>query len=139
MSKKYNKIMVALVGDGTEIEVVENAYHLSNNLKCSLVAIHVNDPHAGDMSMMMDSPRAINHETLQKQLSDYLGNDIADKIDIIITENESIPKSIEQHTLDCDLLIVGHRKMSQFKASLMDSIDEGIANLIACPVLVVQK
>tara|TARA_B100001250_G_scaffold328009_1_gene292389 strand:+ start:469 stop:888 length:420 start_codon:yes stop_codon:yes gene_type:complete len=139
MSKKYNKIMVALVGDGTEIEVVENAYHLSNNLKCSLVAIHVNDPHAGDMSMMMDSPRAINHETLQKQLSDYLGNDIADKIDIIITENESIPKSIEQHTLDCDLLIVGHRKMSQFKASLMDSIDEGIANLISCPVLVVQK
>ena len=131
--------MVALVGDGTEIEVVENAYHLSNNLKCSLVAIHVNDPHAGDMSMMMDSPRAINHETLQKQLSDYLGNDIADKIDIIITENESIPKSIEQHTLDCDLLIVGHRKMSQFKASLMDSIDEGIANLISCPVLVVQK
>jgi nucleotide-binding universal stress UspA family protein len=29
--------------------------------------------------------------------------------------------------------------MSQFKSSLMDSVDEGIANLISCPVLVVQK
>ena len=48
-------------------------------------------------------------------------------------------KSIEKNTQDCDLLIVGHRKMSQFKSSLMDSVDEGIANLISCPVLVVQK
>ena len=139
MSKNYNKIMVALVGDGEEIEVVEHAYQLSNNLNCSLTAIHVNDPHAGEMSMMMDSPIAVNREALQKQLSDYLGDDIASNIDIIMDKNESIAKSIEQHTLDCDLLIVGHRKMSKFKATFMDSIDEGIANLISCPVLVVQK
>ena len=76
----------------------------------------------------------------QKQLSDYLGDDhSSDGIDIIIDESDSIAKSIEKHTLDCDLLIVGHRKMSKFKSSLMDSIDEGITNLVSCPVLVVQK
>lgn len=139
MSKNYNKIMVALVGDGTETEVVQHAYQLSTNLNCSLVAIHVNDTDAGEMSMMMDSPKAINSETLKRQLSKYLDDDIVNRIDIIVDENESIAKSIEKNTQDCDLLIVGHRKMSQFKSSLMDSVDEGIANLISCPVLVVQK
>jgi len=139
MSKNYNKIMVALVGDGTETEVVQHAYQLSTNLNCSLVAIHVNDTHAGEMSMMMDSPKAVNSETLKGQLSNYLDDDIANRIDIIVDEDESIAKSIEKHTQDCDLLIVGHRKMSKFKSSLMDSVDEGIANLISCPVLVVQK
>jgi len=140
MSKKYKKIMVALVGDGTEKEVMEHALQLSKNLNSHLVAIHVNDVNAGGMSMMMDSPKAINRETIQKQLSDYLGDDnSSDGIDIIIEEGDSIAKSIEKHTLDCDLLIVGHRKMSKFKSSLMDSIDEGITNLVSCPVLVVQK
>ena len=30
-------------------------------------------------------------------------------------------------------------KMNTFKSRIMDSIDEGISNLVACPVLVVQK
>jgi len=140
MSKKYKKIMVALVGDGTEKEVVEHALQLSKDLECPLVAIHVNDVNAGGMSMMMDSPKAIDREAIQKQLSDYLGDDgSSERIDIIIDESGSISRSIEKHTIDCDLLIVGHRKMSKFKSSFMDSIDEGITNLVSCPVLVVQK
>jgi nucleotide-binding universal stress UspA family protein len=104
------------------------------------VAIHVNDVNAGGMSMMMDSPKAIDREAIQKQLSDYLGDDgLSERIDIIIDESGSISRSIEKHTIDCDLLIVGHRKMSKFKSSFMDSIDEGITNLVSCPVLVVQK
>ena len=54
--KSYNKIIVGLIGDGGEKEVVEHAYQLSINLDCKLSVIHVNDMHAGDMSMMMDSP-----------------------------------------------------------------------------------
>ena len=34
MSKTYKKIMVALVGDGTEVEVVQHAHQLSKNLNC---------------------------------------------------------------------------------------------------------
>ena len=140
MSGKYNKIMVALVGDGTELPVVKHAHQLSKDLHCTLVAIHVNDLNAGGMSMMMDTPKAINRDTIQKQLSDYLDDDgFVETIDIIIDENESISKAIEKHVLNCDLLIVGHRKMSQFKSNLMDSTDEGITNLVSCPVLVVQK
>jgi nucleotide-binding universal stress UspA family protein len=37
------------------------------------------------------------------------------------------------------LLVLGHRKMNKFKASFMDSVDEGIANLVSCPVVVIQK
>jgi nucleotide-binding universal stress UspA family protein len=51
----------------------------------------------------------------------------------------SISKTIQKHSQDCDSFIVGHRKMSQFKENFMDSVDEGITNLISCPVLVVQK
>lgn len=140
MSKTYKKIMVALVGDGTEVEVVQHAHQLSKNLNCILTAIHVNDINADSMSMMMDSPKSINRGTIQEQLLGYLDdNDSANGIEIIIDKNESIARSIEKHILDYDLLIVGHRKMSQFKSSLMDSIDEGITNLVSCPVLVVQK
>jgi nucleotide-binding universal stress UspA family protein len=58
---------------------------------------------------------------------------------VLVHQDESISRAIQKHSQDCDLLIVGHRKMSQFKANLMDSVDEGITNLISCPVLVVQK
>ena len=139
MSKNYNKIMVALVGDGTETEVVQHAYQLSTNLNCSLVAIHVNDTHAGEISMMMDSPKKVTDEMIRGQIKDYGYESILGELEIIITENESVSKAIEQHCKDFDLLIVGHRKMSEFKSRFMDSIDEGIANLVPCPVLVVLK
>ena len=137
--KIYNKIIVALIGDGGEKEVVEHAYQLSNNLDCKLSVIHVNDMHAGDMSMMMDSPKEVTANNIKTQLKKCLGENNAKTIDVLVHQDESISRAIQKHSQDCDLLIVGHRKMSQFKANLMDSVDEGITNLISCPVLVVQK
>ena len=95
--------------------------------------------HAGDMSMMMDSPKEVTTDDIKTQLNKYLGEDNAKIIDMLVHQGESISKTIQKHSQDCDLFIVGHRKMSQFKANLMDSVDEGITNLISCPVLVVQK
>ncbi len=137
--KSYNKIIVGLIGDGGEKEVVEHAYQLSINLDCKLSVIHVNDMHAGDMSMMMDSPKEVTTDDIKTQLNKYLGEDNAKTIDVLVHQGESISKTIQKHSQDCDLFIVGHRKMSQFKANFMDSVDEGITNLISCPVLVVQK
>ena len=137
--KSYNKIIVGLIGDGGEKEVVEHAYQLSINLDCKLSVIHVNDMHAGDMSMMMDSPKKVTTDDIKTQLNKYLGEDNAKTIDVLVHQGESISKTIQKRSQDCDLFIVGHRKMSQFKANLMDSVDEGITNLISCPVLVVQK
>ncbi|HIA24176.1 MAG TPA: universal stress protein [Candidatus Marinimicrobia bacterium] len=135
----YKKIMVALMGDGSEQLVIEHAVNLSNDLKANLVVIHVNDPHAGKMSMMMDSPKKVTADMIQDQIKEYGYESILGKIEFIIAEGERIPKTIEQHCKDFDLLIVGHRKMSEFKASIMDSVDEGITNLVHCPVIVVQK
>ena len=137
--KSYNKIIVCLIGDCGEKEVVEHAYQLSINLDCKLSVIHVNDMHAGDMSMMMDSPKEVTTDDIKTQLNKYLGEDNAKTIDVLVHQGESISKTIQKHSQDCDLFIVGHRIMSQFKENFMDSVDEGITNLISCPVLVVQK
>ena len=135
----YNKIMVALIGDGSEQPVIEQAVNIANDLKANLVVIHVNEPHAGEMSMMMDSPKKVTAEMIQDQIKEYGYESILGKLEFIIAEGESIAKMIEHHCKDFDLLIVGHRRMSEFKANFMDSVDEGITNLVACPVLVVQK
>ena len=135
----YNKIMVALIGDGSEQPVIEQAGNIANDLKANLVVIHVNEPHAGEMSMMMDSPKKVTADKIQDQIKEYGYESILGKLEFIIAEGESIAKTIEHHCKDFDLLIVGHRKMSEFKANFMDSVDEGITNIVACPVLVVQK
>ena len=135
----YNKIMVALIGDGSEQPVIEQAVNIANDLKANLVVIHVNEPHAGEMSMMMDSPKKVTAEMIQDQIKEYGYESILGKLEFIIAEGESIAKTIEHHCNDFDLLIVGHRKMSEFKANFMDSVDEGITNIVPCPVLVVQK
>ena len=135
----YNKIMVALIGDGSEQPVIEQAVNIANDLNANLVVIHVNDLHAGEMSMMMDSPKKVTADKIQDQIKEYGYESILGKLEFIIAEGESIAKTIEHHCKDFDLLIVGHRKMSEFKANFMDSVDEGITNLVACPVLVVQK
>ena len=135
----YNKIMVALIGDGSEQPVIEQAVNIANDLKANLVVIHVNEPHAGEMSMMMDSPKKVTADKIQDQIKEYGYESILGKLEFIIAEGESIAKTIEHHCKDFDLLIVGHRKMSEFKANFMDSVDEGITNIVSCPVLVVQK
>ena len=135
----YNKIMVALIGDGSEQPVIEQAVNIANDLKANLVVMHVNDLHAGEMSMMMDSPKKVTAEMIQDQIKEYGYESILGKLEFIIAEGESIAKMIEHHCKDFDLLIVGHRKMSEFKANFMDSVDEGITNIVPCPVLVVQK
>ena len=136
---KYQNIMVALVGDGNEQPVVEQAVLLAEHFQSKLSAIHVNDLHAGGMSMMMDSPKKITADMIRNQMKDFGFERILEELDIIITKGENIAKSIEPHCQGIDMLILGHRKMSDFKASITDSVDEGITNLVACPVLVVQK
>jgi nucleotide-binding universal stress UspA family protein len=133
------KIIVALVMDGEEKRVVEHAISLAENYNAELTAIYVSDFHAGKMSMMMDSPKKFEEEDIRQSFRDYGYESIADKIQIEIIVAEKVPVAIASVVGDSDLLVLGHRKMNTFKASFMDSVDEGIINLIDCPVLVVQK
>ena len=137
--KKIQNIMVALTGDKNEQAVVSEAVRFTEQLNGTLTAIRVNDIHAGEMSMMMDSPKEIKAETIRSHIIEYGFKDYAEKLDIRIVEGEDIGETIAENCSDCDLLIVGHRKMSDFKAGVSDSTDEGITNEVPCPVLVVEK
>ena len=81
----------------------------------------------------------VTEEIIRNRFIEYGFEQIVNDLEIIITNGENIPKRIQEHSNDIDMLVVGHKKMGGFIASIMDSIDEGISNLIPCPVLVVQK
>ena len=57
--------MIALEADGSEKYVVEHAVLLAEQLQAKLAIIHVNDLHAGSMSMMMDSPKKITADMIR--------------------------------------------------------------------------
>ena len=84
--KKIQNIMVALTGDKNEQAVVSEAVRFTEQLNGTLTAIRVNDIHAGEMSMMMDSPKEIKAERIRSQIIEYGFKDYADKLDIRIVK-----------------------------------------------------
>ena len=132
--------MIALSGRGDEEDVIGEAVKIAQASDAQLTAVHVNDPHAGEMSMMMESPgpRLEEKDIRDRFRKNGFGKQ-ADTIDVIIINSENISQALAEETTEADLLVLGHRKMSTFKSNLMDSIDEGIVNHAHCPVLVVPK
>mgnify|MGYP006419969229 FL=1 len=125
--------------DGDEKRVIEHAIAVSEKFNAKLTAIHVNDEYAGEMSMMMDSPDKYEENDIRDAFRTYGFEVIAETMNVKIIKAENIPKAIVEESSEADLLVLGHKRMSTFKASFMDSTDEGVVNLIECPVLVVQK
>jgi nucleotide-binding universal stress UspA family protein len=135
----FNNIAVALSGSDTEIPVIDEAVRITINLKAKLCVLHVNDPHAGEMSMMMDSSKKFVKDDFTKMFHDAGHEEIAKRIEVKIIENASVSKGIAELTSESDLLILGHNKMNKLKAILIDSIDEVIVNVSNCPVLIIPK
>mgnify|MGYP003960386991 FL=1 len=134
-----NNIYVGIVMDGDEKRVIEHAIAVSEKFNAKLTAIHVNDEYAGEMSMMMDSPEKYEENDIRDAFRTYGFEVIAERMNVKIIKAENIPKAIVEESSEADLLVLGHKRMSSFKASFMDSTDEGVVNLIECPVIVVQK
>ena len=137
MNSNQFKIMVALVARGDEDPVIKQAAFYVEKLQARLTAIHVNQP-------ALSQPKgAVEQRVTEKMIRDRFitsgFENILNNTDIIIEYGENVSKIISTHSGDMDLIILGHRKMNTFKSRIMDSIDEGISNLVACPVLVVQK
>ena len=137
MNSNQFKIMVALVARGDEGPVIKQAAFYVEKLQARLTAIHVNQP-------ALSQPKgAVEQRVTEKMIRDRFitsgFENILNNTDIIIEYGENVSKIISTHSGDMDLIILGHRKMNTFKSRIMDSIDEGISNLVACPVLVVQK
>ena len=135
----FNNIAVALAGKDNEIPVIDEAVRITINLKAKLCILHVNDSHAGEMSMMMDSSKKFVEDDFIKMFYDAGHEEIAKRIEVKIIENTSVSKGIAELASECDLLILGHDKMSKVKEILTDSIDELIVNQSSCPVLIIPK
>jgi len=135
----FNSIAVALSGKANELPVIDEAVRITINLKAKLSVIHVNDIHAGEISMMMDSSKKFTKEDFIKIFIDAGHEEIAKRIEIKIGKNASISKGIAELAPDCDLLILGHNKMNKVTEILKDSIDEVIVNVSKCPVLIIPK
>lgn len=136
----YTKIAVALACKPDEQPVIDEAIRLAQALGASLSVVHVNDPLEGKISMMMDTmgPKETK-EDLRKQLREAGYADVANTVDVRILTGEDFAEAIVEATRDIDLLVVGHRKMGWLRSRMTDSIDENIANLVECPVLIVDK
>ncbi len=132
-------IMVALVVRDDEETVIKQAVQMAQDYRAKLIALHVNEPHAGEMSMMMDSAPKVEEEDIRKCFKSCGFNEEALSVEVRILTGENISKMIASETKDADLLILGHRRMNTFKMNFLDSVDEGIVNNTNCPVLVVPK
>jgi nucleotide-binding universal stress UspA family protein len=135
----YKNIAVALAGKDNEIPVIDEAVRLAINLKAKLCVIHVNDLHAGKISMMMDSSKKYIKDDFINMFYNAGHEEIAKLIEVKIIENASVNKGIAELATGCDLLIMGHDKMSKVKEVLTDSIDEVVVNVSNCPVLIIPK
>ena len=133
------KILVALSGDGKEKNVIEKAVQFADQLKAELSFVRVNDIHAGEISMMMDSPKKITKENIIEQINDYNLADSINLDNIFILKAKKVDEAISEMASNYDLLVLGHRKVSNLKSSMSDSDDEVIANKTVCPVLIIDK
>ena len=131
------RIMVALVARGDERSVIKQAVLYTEKFNAQLIAIHVNQPALSQPKGAIDSK--VTEMDIQGRFIEYGYEHIVEDVEIIIEYGESISKIINKYADDIDLVILGHRKQTTFKSRIMDSIDEGISNLVSCPVLVVQK
>ncbi len=135
----YKNILVGLCGRGDENVVLKEAIKIAESSGSHITFIHVNEPHAGEMSMMMDAPPPKYTEADVYDWVSAIDESIANSSTITVISNSSIPKAINEASIGKDLIVLGHRKQSFFKENFFDSVDEGIVNKSACPVLVVPK
>mgnify|MGYP000023471648 FL=1 len=140
MSKNDKYIMLALVVEKDEERLIREAADIVEKTDADLTVIHINDPHSGEMSMMMDSPGPeILEENIRDLFRSFGFNELAEAIKVLIIESENPATAISEAAKNAYLLIIGHRKMSTFKAHFFDSVDEGIVNNVDCPILVIPK
>jgi len=135
----YKKILIALECTGDENNVIDEALRLAGTLHAELSAFHVNDPAAGKAHMMMDTLPLVSEEDIREQFRKAGYEKEANEIKITITESESYAQEIAKATEDIDLLVIGHHSKNAFLAALIDSVDERVADLVSCPVLLVPK
>jgi|TARA_B100000315_G_scaffold61725_1_gene56038 nucleotide-binding universal stress UspA family protein len=135
---KYQSIVLALSCSESSSPVIEVAFDCVKQYNADLKVLHVNDPAAGKMSMMMDGA---GHKYTEPEIMDMLmarNSDLnTDAVHIQILTSEDIPEAVSMAVVEGDLLVVGHRRMTIIKEKLSDSLDQQIINKVNCHSLVI--
>lgn len=135
----YDHIVVALAGERDEFTVVHEAVRLAEAVDARMTILHVNDPAAGKITMMMEAEKLVTESDIQKMFVDMGYLNEASRLDIDIREGSSLPQEIASATVGADLLVIGHRQKNRFLAALADAADKHLADLVSCPVLIVPR
>ncbi len=135
----YDKIVVALAGEADESSVIHEAVRLATILKAELTVLHVNDPAAGKVTMMMEAQRLVTESDIQKMFVDLGFLETASRMTVDVREGAVLSKEIAQATEGADLLVIGHRQKNRFLAALTDAADKHLTDRVGCPVLIVPR
>jgi len=135
----FRKIVLALACKDDEGKVIKTAMELSRRLDAELSVLHVDDEHAGEPSMMMDSPPEHDPEDVREQLRKAGFEKEAGEIEVRVVKGESYITFISEASSAADLLVMGHSHRNRFLEALSKTLDEKVANISGCPVIVVPK
>ena len=135
----FDNVLVALAGMADEENVIHETVRLVRALNAQLTVLHVNNPKAGKVSMMMETERLVKEEDLTNQFRTLGYNTTADNLKFNIVTGTSLPKAIANATEGMDLLVIGHRRKNRFLAAFADSADKHLSDLVNCPILIVPR
>ncbi len=135
----FDSILVALAGMDDEENVIHETVRLAKALGAEVTVLHVNDPKAGKVSMMMETERMVTEEALRDQFRKLGYDATASMLKFNIVTGTSLPRAIARATQDVDLLVIGHRRKNRFLAAFADSADKHLTDLVNCPVLIVPR
>lgn len=133
----YQKIFLALEGKEEEKKVIKEAMRLMKEFKADLTVFHVNDVGAGKAHMTMVSVPEHKEEDVRGWITSAGFEKEANQVKVIIKESGNFAEEIAKATKPADLLIIGHHHKNKFLAAIIDSVDEHVADLVSCPVLLV--
>ena len=133
----YRKIYLSLSGKKDESKAIQECMRIVMAMRAELTVIHVNDPAAGYAHMMMDTLHKTTVDEMKEMFSKAGFGAQAHEIEFRMITDESYAAAIAAATREADLLIMGHHSKNLLMAHLKDGIDERVADLIHCPVLLV--
>lgn len=133
----YKRILISLDCKKEENNVIHEAVRVARSLDAGLTVIHVNDPGAGKIHMMLDSLPVIGEKDLRNQFRQLGYETVADEIEVIVIASEDYAGEIAKASAGFDLLITGHHAKNRLLAALIDSTDERVSDLVSCPMLIV--
>lgn len=136
---EFRNLIVALAGKDEEIKLIVTAMQLTTRLQAHLIVLHVRHPGAGKPHMLMDGPDGVEEEDLRELIRKAGYPEQAATVPIRIVEGDAYHERIAEATGSADLMIVGHSRRNAFMDALVNSVDEKVANVAQCPVMVVPR